>query len=227
MAAVKLYRPRREAFTMIELVIVLGIIVILAGIGVSSTSDLLPRFRARKAANQMAADISRARMTAMMHGREAKFEVTDWDSSPTKVDSPAYGSWEISLGNKTTASTCFDVLPWETGCLNLDDSEGVRDISKDGEDHARFVGLEEPDVFEITFDSRGWVDNNSSDLAYGDEAGMIEYFFYNKHAAAKGLDDYYIVRVYRSGMIRVENGLNESQYENDAGGTNKRTSLPD
>ena len=226
MAGVKPYRTRREAFTMIELVIVLGIIVILAAIGISSTSDLLPRFRARKAANQMAADISLARMTAMMHGREAKFEVTDWDSSPTSVSSPSYGSWEVSLGNKTTASTCFDVLPWETGCVNADDSEGVRDISKDGEDYARFVGLEEPDVFEITFDARGWVDNDASDLAYGAESGMIEYYIYNKHAADKGIDDYFIVRVYRSGMIRVENAQNENQYENDAGGTSKRTSLP-
>ena len=229
MGPVKRRLPRyRQAFTMVELVIVLAIVVILAAVGIGQMTDLLPRFRARKAANQLAADISRARMMAMMHNKEAKFEVTDWDTSFTDVDSPAYGSWEISVGNKTSSSTCWDVLPVDDGgCVDTYQTEGVRDISADGEDFARFVGLATPTVFEISFNPRGWVSNDAGDLQQGAENGYIEYLIYNKASASKGLtQDNYSVRVYRSGMVRVESNMNDNAFENDAGGTEMRSTLP-
>ena len=229
MGLVSTFRHKRDGFTMIELVIVLAIIVILAALGIGAAQDLMPRYRARKAANLLASDISRARMHAIMNNRESRFEVTDYDASPTDVESPSYGAWEISVGNRAHSSTCWDVLPFDdsSACNDLYDTEGKRDISKAGQDYQRFVGLAEPDVTTITFNPRGWVANGASDLNYGDESGYIEYAIYNKMAADKGItEDHFLVRVYRSGMVRVSSGMNPEQYVNDAGGTAERSSLP-
>ena len=79
----------------------------------------------------------------------------------------------------------------------------------------------------ITFNPRGWVANGASDLNYGAESGYIEYLIYNKMAADKGVtEDHFIVRVYRSGMVRVSSGMNPDQYVNDSAGTGERSSLP-
>lgn len=218
----------RQAFTMIELVIVLGIIVILAALGVGASQELLPRFRARKAAKMMAADISRARMSAMMNNREAQFAITDFDTDPTDVESPSYGAWSISVGNKTMGSSCWDILPFEdNSCTDSYTSLGLRDIKKGSTDYQRQVGLEEPDITTLTFNPRGWVTNDAADFTYGDDNGYVEYRFYNKVSASKGItEDHFAVRVYRSGMVRIESGMNEDQYENDAGGTAQRSSAP-
>lgn len=217
------HRRPREAFTLVELMIVIGLIVVLAAIGVSSLSELVPRFRAKDAAEQFAADVERLRTLAIMNDRETRLVVTDYDTNPYTPGAGA-GAWELYVGNKNLNSTFWDMLPYEgTKGTDANTGEGSRDLSA-GTYKVKNVGLVEPDVSAIVFNARGWVANDASDFAYSSNASSIDYVFSNK-AQAGGIEDTYTVKIFRGGMVRVEAGLG-NQFEAHEGGTAEASSRP-
>lgn len=210
----------RRGFTLLELMIVLGIISIFAALGLSELSELIPRFRARKAANQFAAHLEHARQLAMLHNRETRVVVVDWDTSLTDASTYA-GRWQISVGNRSVASTDWDILPIETGTGDAFTGEGDFDIGPNGNLEARAVGLDQPAVDTVTFNPRGWLANSNADFG---AVGYIQFDFHNQMALATGgVEDIYYVRVYRGGMVRVESSLGRG-YTNDNSGYDPRTS---
>ncbi|MED5371871.1 MAG: GspH/FimT family pseudopilin [Myxococcota bacterium] len=218
-----LHRRARAAFTLIELMIVISLIVVLAALGVGALTELIPRYKARDAAEQFAADVEELRMMAIMNDKETRLVVTDYDTDPYNPGAGA-GAWSLYVGNKNLNSTFWDQLPYEASkSTDAYSGEGVRDLST-GTYKVKNVGLVEPDVTAIVFNPRGWVTNDASDFGYSSNASSIDYVFANK--AQKGTDhDIYTVKVFRGGMVRIEAGFGD-QYEAHEGGTASTSSRP-
>lgn len=215
-----MFRTRR-GFTLIELMIVVAIIVALAALGLGSLQELVPRFRARRAAYDLAEAIGQARDLAILHGRETRVTLVDYDPAWEDPDSANRGSWTVAVGNRTMNSTAWDLLPFDSLSDGVDDdaSEGTYDLSISGQQYLKGVSLVEPDITDITFTPRGWLGNDPTDILTG---GFVELKMANKVAIGRGVDDYWVVRIYRGGMVRVEPSQGDV-YENDDGGLDEHT----
>ncbi|MFT5587805.1 MAG: prepilin-type N-terminal cleavage/methylation domain-containing protein [Cognaticolwellia sp.] len=220
-----LVRTQRRAFTLIELMIVIGMIVVLAALGVGAISELVPRFRARQAAEQFGADVEMMRMMAIMNDRETRIVVTDYDTDPYGGDF-GNGAWALYVGNRSLNSTFWDQLPYEgTNGVDSYNGEGSRDLAT-GTYAAKSVALAEPDVTAIVFNARGWVNNDATDFGYSPNASSIDFEFTNTAAATGSANpDNYIVKVFRGGMVRIEAGLGD-EFTTHSAGTNEASSAP-
>lgn len=222
-----LHRPNaaRAGFTLIELMLVVALIVVLAALGVGAISELVPRFRARQAAEQFAADVEMMRMMAIMNDRETRIVITDYDSAPY---SGGYGNgaWELYVGNRSLSSTFWDMLPYEgTNGVDSYNGEGTRDLAT-GTHAAKSVAMAEPDVTVITFNARGWISNDAADFSYSPNASSIDFEFTNKASATGGSNpDNYVVKVFRGGMVRIDAGLAD-EYDSHSAGTAAASSTP-
>lgn len=218
-------RPQRQGFTLIELMIVVGMIVVLAALGVGAISELVPRFRARQAAEQFAADVEMMRMMAIMNDRETRIVITDYDGDPYN-GGYGNGAWALYVGNRNLNSTFWDQLPYE-GDNGVDTftGEGSRDLAT-GTYAAKSVALAEPDVTAIVFNARGWVNNDESDFGYSPNASSIDFEFTNKASATGSSNpDNYTVKVFRGGMVRIEAGLGD-EFTTHSAGTSAASSTP-
>lgn len=215
----------RSGFTLIELMLVVALIVVLAALGVGALSELVPRFRARQAAEQFAADVEMMRMMAIMNDRETRIVITDYDGDPY---TPGYGNgaWELYVGNRSLNSSFWDMLPYEgTNGVDAYNGEGSRDLST-GTHAAKSVAMAEPDVTIITFNARGWVSNDAADFSYSPNASSIDFEFTNKAAATGASNpDNYLVKVFRGGMVRIETGLG-NEFDSHSAGTAAASSTP-
>jgi prepilin-type N-terminal cleavage/methylation domain-containing protein len=220
-----LTRTQRRAFTLIELMIVVGLIVVLAALGVGAISELVPRFRARQAAEQFAGDVEMMRMMAIMNDRETRIVVTDYDTDPS-TGRYGTGAWSLSVGNRARNSTFWDHLP-PHGTSGVDSytGEGTRDLAS-GTYAAKNVAMAEPDVTTIVFNARGWVNNDASDFGYSSNASSIDFEFTNKASATGSSNpDNYTVKVFRGGMVRIEAGLG-NEFTTHSAGTSAASSAP-
>lgn len=202
-------RRLRRGMTLLEIVIVLAIVLIMTSIGIGMSSDVIPRYRTRKAAMTFSAKVQECRALAVRSGRECMIWLRDPDSDPTNL-SQNTGVYWVALGDSRMDSTGWDYLPVDEGG-DTDASQGQVDIgNSDSSDYARHVGLAEwpsiggPGVGNdnrIIFDSRGFVKNPASDF---DGYGYITVTFMNKVVRAAGLNEDYTVSISKAGMVRVD-----------------------
>ena len=215
-----LARTQRRGFTLIELMVVVGLIVVLAALGVGAISQLVPRFRTIQAAEQFAADVETRRMMAIMNDRETRIVITDYSAGQGD------GAWALYVGNRNLNSSFWDQLPYEAN--NGVDSyagEGARDLAS-GTYSAKGVAMAEPDVTAIVFNARGWVRNDASDFGHSPDSSSIDFEFTNKSSATGSSNpDNYIVKVFRGGMVRIEAGLGD-EFNSHSAGTNAASSTP-
>lgn len=220
-----LRRTQRHGFTLIELMIVIGMIVVLAGLGVGALSELGPRYRARQAAEQFSSDVEMLRMMAIMNDRETRIVITDYDSDPYNTGY-GNGAWALYVGNRNLNSTFWDQLPYEgTNGVDSYSGEGSRDLAT-GTHAAKGVALAEPDVTTIIFNARGWVKNDETDFGYSSNASSIDFEFTNKSSRTGATaPDNYTVKVFRGGMVRIEAGLAD-EFTSNSAGTSAASSAP-
>jgi prepilin-type N-terminal cleavage/methylation domain-containing protein len=192
-----LSRQRLKGFTLIELMIVVAIIFILGALGVSASRELVPRFKTRQAAYQMART--------------------------------------LQVGNRASGSTVWDTIPFESGATDDLTEMGTVDLSKGHNHYLKGVSLDNWGTIigpgsgnsdAIVFGPRGMVMNPPSDFDNnGNGNGNIELTFVNKPSAEdNGEGERYVVRVYRSGMVRVDPNRG-NLYDPDAGGTPHTTTF--
>ena len=211
--------PLHSGFTLIELMIVVAIISILSALGLWRTRELIPRMNTRHVARDFANDIEMIRMRAIMSNREARIRVTDYDSNATSLSSAHAGAWILELGNKRIASdtwTAVDNSTYDISASGNQETKAVS-LSYSGGDIGGPTSCSCTD--SVVFTPLGQVLNPVGDFTSN---GDIVFTFVNKIGRENGVVDDYLVRLYRSGMVRVDPSLS-NMYQNDAGGTDLRS----
>lgn len=217
-------RPLRRGFTLIEMLLVVAIISILSALAIFSARDLIPRFRTRAAAMDMANAFQLARVMAVERNKETRVVIADYDSAATTFDGSWYGAWRIEIGDKD-----FHSNSWSTvDATEYNVAKGETNVKKYASlDYARSGVLGGPSWCAcgdtVVFNPQGWIANPAGDF---ESDGDIRFIWVNKEAVAKNITDEYWVRVYRGGMVRVDSTLS-SGFDADEGGTEAESSIPE
>jgi len=201
-------RSTRKGFSMLETAVVMGLTATMALVGYTTSQELLPRFRTRQAAMEFARTLELARQLAVTSNQETRVLLVEFDGNALDKDSPNRGQYRLQVGNKATASTIWDTLPYESGVVDDKIGEGTFDISKGGNDYLRGVSMEDWGIINgpstgnsdaIVFSPRGTLQNPSSDF---DDDGTLQITFVNKFATNADGNDRARIRVFRGGMVR-------------------------
>ncbi len=217
-------RPLRRGFTLIEMLFVVALISILSALAIYSARDLIPRFRARAAAYDMAQALNLARVMAIERNKETRLVVSDYDTAATTFDGQWYGAWRLEIGNKDFHSTSWTTVSATTYNVAKDETQEKRNVSLD---YSRNGVLGGPSWCTcgdtVVFNPQGWVANPAGDF---ESDGDIRFIWVNKDALNKSVTDEYWVRLYRGGMTRIDATLS-SGFQADEGGTSQSTTAPD
>ena len=207
-----LRRRSRRAFTMIEIVIALGILTALAGIGWGTMQEYLPRFRLVRIAKHFRSELISMRQIAVQTNRETRFHLLAHSGGNCTDPTQWGGAWEMSVGDQVMGSTAWDLLPEDSMEDGTDDEQGDAVVSffAGGTHSGKDVCFQDWGLLmgpfsgnnrdSIVFSPRGWLRNPSADFnAYG----YMEFHFYNQEATRSGVFDAVKVQVSRAGMIRL------------------------
>ena len=221
-------RNLRSAFTLLEMMIVVGIIFLMTAIGFSTSQELIPRFKARQAAQEAGRHIEMARQFAMTERVEYRILLVEYDEDISDVEKPVKGLYRIQRGNRATGSTLWDTLPFEAGADDNLIGEGTVDLAKGGNSYKKGVSLGDWGTISgpgnnndnaIVIGPRGMVTNPASDF----NGGFIELPFANKMVLTKETSpEYFNVHINRSGMVRIETSKG-NEYPTEASGTPHNT----
>lgn len=205
-------RRSKGGFTLVEVVVAVGILTTLAAIGWSTMQNYLPRFRLVRVAKQFRGDLTTMREIAVQGNREAKMQLLSHAGDCSDVTSWG-GSWQKSIGNKVFGSNQWDLLPEDSRNDGTDDdqSKALVDFTLESSERGYDVcfrdwgALQGPSLGgsnqdSIVFSPRGWLRNPASDF---NARGYMEFMFVNQEANRKGAVDAIKVQVSRSGMIRL------------------------
>ena len=223
-------RPTRNGFTLVELVVVLGIIIIATAIGAGSVQPYLPRYRMIKSAKRLRADLLRVQELATRTGRQSRLRLVAPDGSCEDPDVWG-GAWVLELGDASRGSATWDVLPEDalTDGSDDDQSQGLIVLNEGGNHAARHVCLNDwgritgpgsGNADSVVFDSRGFLMNPSSDLS----DGYIRIPLTNQSAAREGVRDQISVLVAATGFSRLHSTLGDEYDGNSIGSQTVSTS---
>jgi prepilin-type N-terminal cleavage/methylation domain-containing protein len=215
----------RQGFTLIELMVALVLLGFIAAIGWGSMADSLPRFRMIRSARLLKSDMSSLRNLAVQSNRETRLRFVQSGGDCTDADNWG-GSWEMSIGESSSGSTTWDLLPDDAFEDGTDDQQGeaTTDLGVDGNHRAADVCLQAwasllgpgtGNANAVVFSPRGWVTNPGSDFS---SSGYLEFTLANQQATRKGFTDEVSVVVFRSGMIRLVSALGQ-EYPDVSVGT--------
>jgi type II secretory pathway pseudopilin PulG len=203
-----------SGFSLLEVTVALGLTSAMAAVGFTTSRELLPRFRTRKAAAEYADAIQLARQLAITTNRETRVLMVEYDGDPEDPGVPNRGLYRIQMGDSPTGATSWDTLPLDSSGDALT-GEGTVDISRDGNCYLKGVSIEDWGTLDgpgssnadaIVFSPRGVVLNPASDF---NDDGSLTISFINKYSTgAAGFDRAY-VKVFRGGMIRMANNRND------------------
>jgi prepilin-type N-terminal cleavage/methylation domain-containing protein len=202
----------RRGFSLVEVLVAVGILSALAGIGWGTMVEHLPRFRLVRIAKQFRSELLSMRQIAVQSNREAKFELlahSGGDCSDTEMWG---GAWEMSVGNEMMGSRIWDLLPEDSAEDGTDDDQSYSRVSffSGGNQSGKDVCFREwgqingpswgSNQDSIVFSPRGWLRNPASDF---NTRGYLEFHFVNQDAHRNGVFDVVKVQVSRAGMIRL------------------------
>lgn len=207
-------RRTRSGVTLVEIMVVVAIMTIMAAVGATIMRDLIPRWRARRAAYEFAGWVQYARDRSVAEGLQYRVRVF---GDPTiDADTPSAGNYQIARGNASIASNTWDILPVEgTGFDSLTD-QGSINLARDQNNALVDVSIlgSATTPVDLVVGPRGWLDNPATDF---DSEGYINVTFVNKRAHLAGATDFRTVKVSRTGMTRI--GHATSTFPEDPIGT--------
>lgn len=207
----------RRGVTLVEIAIVVAIIGVLAAIGASMLNELIPSWRARRAALDFEAAAAQARAMSVADNVQYRIYLAETDSDPT-TGTLNYGEYWVQRGDEPKQTTAWDTLPVDMSGTDTLQEEGHVNIQKDQEDSLPGVSIETPDSAlagadswsdSLVFNPRGQLDNPASDFTCdsnndGQSDGYVCVKFVNKKAAAAGKTESWTVLISRAGMTRVQ-----------------------
>lgn len=213
-----MFSRQQKGFTIIELLIVVSLISVLAAIGYTQMSVLLPRYRTYQAAKQFAQNVQKIRQEAATDGIEHRIALVDYDPAYLDRTSPTVGEYYIESGNRESRSGSWEYLPTDALQDKTDDEtgEGMVNIAETipGVSIVPWDALTGPTGGEVSnadcivVSPRGWLTNPNEDF---NGEGYIEVEFINKPALRRGAVEIYQVKLSRSGMVRID--YNDALYE--------------
>jgi len=185
----------RVGVTLIELLIVLGILAVMYTLAASNLQDLIGRYRLNGAARELADEIESCRVRAITENREYAVQLALFDPTPDDGDwRDNRGRYEIRAGNAFVSSA-----EWETVV------DGVHDLH-DGPGDWRGVSIEPWTALAgppgygtadaIVLSPKGYVINPPTDFS----DGVIRIVLRNKAAP---ITEQRVVRVDRGGGTRI------------------------
>lgn len=196
----------RRGVTLLEIAIVLAIIGIMAAIGASYLSPMLPSWRTRRAAYEFASHVEMARQLAGTDVNGYRIRIMAYDDDANS-DTESKGAYTVAAAKPPGSAIEWDVLPQEEEGGDDSQGEGTFDFSEispagalPGVSLLPFEAHPAPEDDALVFDTRGFLTNSDGD--FGD-AGTIDFTFLNKRAWLKGVEDSWTVCVNRTGMVRV------------------------
>ncbi len=225
----------RRGFTLVELVITMAVFAVLSTVGFGLISAELPKMRTRRAAKEFYSLASQCRNLAIQSGRECRIQLVDYDPSPSSDSNENIGVYWVQLGERSVNSASWDTLPVDDDGVDDETGEGNVDFSRGGEDELPWVSLGDWTAYQtisgpgdggtnenaVVFNPRGFVSNPATDFA---SSGYIEIPFVNRKAAIDGLDDVWMVRIARSGLVRIDPGTWEGVADEGSAGTDPSSS---
>lgn len=223
----------RRGFTLIEIIITLAIFAILSAVGFGLVRDMIPASRTRRAAAEFSTAVSACRAMAVQSNRQCRVLLVDFDPSPTDEASANVGEYWVAVGDENRSSTTWDVLPLDEDGVDDSVGEGTVAITQGAEDELRWVSIGNWEDYQtisgpgtgnsnaIVFDPRGFVENPASDFSSN---GYIEVPFLNKNAYIQGREEAIIVRIARSGLVRVIASTDSALTSEGSAGTDPTSS---
>lgn len=199
----------KKGFTTLETMVVLGLTASMTLIGFTTSRELLPRYRTRKAAMEFSRTLELARQLAITSNQEVRVLMVEYDVDALDPEKPNRGRYLLQIGNASSASTVWDTLPVEDGPVDNNGGEGTFDLSKSSSYYLKGVSIEDWGTISgpgtgnadaIVFNPRGMLQNPSSDF---ESDGTLNITFVNKYSMNAGGYDRARVRVFRGGMIRT------------------------
>lgn len=212
----------RAAFSMIELMVVVSMILVLTAIGYDYGSDLLPRYRTRQAAMDFANYVGECRALAITKGMPCRVLLVSFDNDLDILGSNQ-GSYVVQ---SQTSSGAWDTLPLDLGTTGVDLQAGTTTVDlASGQTRLRHVSIKQwasiggsgaGNANALVFDSRGFLSNPPDDF----QNGKISVTFVNKVAREKGVTDEWTVQVTRAGLAQIDAAMRgtDDNFTN-AGGT--------
>ncbi|MEN9787755.1 MAG: hypothetical protein RLZZ299_3019 [Pseudomonadota bacterium] len=206
-------RRTRAGVTLVEIMIVVAIMGILAGLSAPMFGKSIPRWRCRRAAKEFAANVALAREIAIAQNVEVRLRMDVAD--PNLADQISYGAYSIAVGNRTVGSTSWDILPVEPEGSTTDQTtdQGTFDISHDAQNALKYVSLEPWSTLrgtstgnDIVFNARGWVTNPAGDF---NSNGYIAITFRDVRIGGSG--QRWTVRINRAGTTDMVSSLSADQ----------------
>ncbi len=198
---------RRKGLSLIEISIVVAIVGVLAALGGTMLTELVPSWRTKKAAREFAALAQACRSIAVAQDVQCRIRLDQYDPNPDDGGG-GIGRYYVERGNASRNSSSWDVLPWEDPGDTVDDQtgEGTVEITEDGQDELRGVSIDNwgaitgIDGNDLVFGPNGMLQNPSSDFW---TEGYLAVTFVNKRARVRGVPDDWTVLVSRGGMVRM------------------------
>lgn len=206
-----LSRPGR-GFTLVEVMVAVGILSVLVGIGWGTLQEHLPRFRLVRVAKKFRSELISMRQIAVQTNRETKLELLAHSGGDCSDTTMWGGAWEMSVGNQIMGSTVWDLLPEDTMQDGVDDNRSESRVSffDGGNESGNDVCFQEwgrlmgptwgNNQDSIVFSPRGWLRNPPVDF---NQNGYMEFHFVNQDANRQGIFDVVKVQISRAGMIRL------------------------
>lgn len=201
----------RKGFTIIEVLVVVSLISVLAAIGYTQMSVLLPRYRTHRAAKEFASTVQKIRQEASTDGIEHRIALIDFDADHLNANAAPTGEYYVQSGNKSSGSTRWEYLPTDMLDDGADDEtgEGIVNIAETIPDVSivpwaalsgpNYTGASNADCIVIS--PRGWLVNPNNDF---NSEGLIEIHFINKVALRRNSVEIYQVELSRAGMVRID-----------------------
>lgn len=195
----------RRGFTLLELVVVIGIMAVIVGLGIGLIREQVPRFRSVQVAKDLRQDVMSLRTTAIERGVETRLLLETGDSSVKDPTSENAGAWRLQVGNAAMASSVWTDLN-ESGRATVSIARGGNHPAK-GVSLADWESLAGPwsgNESAIVFSPRGWVENPDGD--FGSD-GYITLSVVNKVAWKHDVDDHIDLKIARSGNVTMVSSL--------------------